>query len=71
MQLRSPREAAPTAAALAYSRLRGDILRGVLVPRERLRVNDIGERTKTRGEYAWVTPLAPGLVPESKHSSAR
>ena len=36
--------AAPTAAALAYKKLRGDILRGVLEPRERLRVNDISER---------------------------
>lgn len=36
--------AAPTAAALAYTRLRGDILRGVRVPLERLRVNDISER---------------------------
>jgi len=45
MQLRSPKEAAaPTAAALAYKRLRGDILRGVLVPLERLRVNDTAER---------------------------
>jgi len=36
--------AAPTVSALAYARLRTDILRGVLVPRERLRVNDIVER---------------------------
>jgi GntR family transcriptional regulator, carbon starvation induced regulator len=36
--------AAPTAAALAYGKLRGDILRGVLVPLERLRVNDTSER---------------------------
>jgi GntR family carbon starvation induced transcriptional regulator len=34
----------PTAAALAYGKLRGDILRGVLVPLERLRVNDTSER---------------------------
>ena len=45
MQLRSRKEtAAPTVSALAYARLRGDILRGVLMPLERLRVNDIGER---------------------------
>ena len=31
-------------SALAYSKLRGDILRGVLEPRERLRVNDIAGR---------------------------
>lgn len=31
-------------SSLAYSKLRGDILRGVLVPLERLRVNDISER---------------------------
>ena len=36
--------AAPTAAGLAYTRLRGDILRGILVPRERLRVNEVSER---------------------------
>ena len=36
--------APPTAAALAYGKLRGDILRGVLVPLERLRVNDTSER---------------------------
>jgi GntR family transcriptional regulator, carbon starvation induced regulator len=36
--------AAPTAAVLAYGKLRGDILRGVLVPLERLRVNDTSER---------------------------
>lgn len=35
---------APTAAATAYARLRGDILRGVLTPLERLRVNDIAGR---------------------------
>lgn len=33
-----------TAAALAYQRLRGDILRGVLTPLERLRVNDTAGR---------------------------
>jgi GntR family carbon starvation induced transcriptional regulator len=47
MPLRSHREsaaAAPTAVALAYAKLRGDILRGVLVPLERLRVNDVAER---------------------------
>jgi DNA-binding GntR family transcriptional regulator len=38
------KESTPTAAALAYTKLRGDILRGVLVPLERLRVNDISER---------------------------
>jgi DNA-binding GntR family transcriptional regulator len=38
------KEGTPTAAALAYTKLRGDILRGVLVPLERLRVNDISER---------------------------
>ena len=36
--------ASPTVAVLAYAKLRADILHGVLVPRERLRVNDIGER---------------------------
>ena len=45
MQLRSPKEtASPTAVGLAYAKLRSDILRGVLMPRERLRVNDISER---------------------------
>ena len=45
MQLRSQKVTAlPTAAGLAYTRLRGDILRGVLVPSERLRVNDVAER---------------------------
>jgi DNA-binding GntR family transcriptional regulator len=38
------KDSAPTAAALAYGKLRGDILRGVLVPLERLRVNDTSER---------------------------
>ena len=38
------KEGVATAAGLAYSRLRGDILRGVLVPSERLRVNDVAER---------------------------
>src|SRR5262245_2454675 len=33
-----------TAARLVYGRLREDILRGVLLPSERLRVNDISER---------------------------
>jgi DNA-binding GntR family transcriptional regulator len=36
--------AAPTAAGVAYARLRGDILRGILMPLERLRVNDTSER---------------------------
>jgi GntR family carbon starvation induced transcriptional regulator len=46
MPLRSQREsvAAPTAVATAYAKLRGDILRGVLMPLERLRVNDMAER---------------------------
>jgi GntR family transcriptional regulator, carbon starvation induced regulator len=44
MAFRSQKEAAPTAAALAYAKLRGDILRGVLTPLERLRVNDVAER---------------------------
>jgi GntR family transcriptional regulator, carbon starvation induced regulator len=44
MELRSQKDAVPTAAGLAYTRLRGDILRGVLTPLERLRVNDIAER---------------------------
>jgi DNA-binding GntR family transcriptional regulator len=48
MQLRAHKEnaapAAPTAVALAYTKLRGDILRGVLMPLERLRVNDVSER---------------------------
>ena len=35
---------APTAAGLVYGKLRADILRGVLLPLERLRVNDISER---------------------------
>jgi len=34
----------PTAAGLVYGKLRADILRGVLLPSERLRVNDIAER---------------------------
>ena len=34
----------PTAAGLVYGKLRADILRGVLLPLERLRVNDISER---------------------------
>jgi DNA-binding GntR family transcriptional regulator len=33
-----------TAAGVAYAKLRGDILRGTLVPRERLRVNEISGR---------------------------
>src|SRR5262245_24716771 len=33
-----------TAARLVYGKLRADILRGVLLPSERLRVNDISER---------------------------
>ena len=44
MQLRGPKETIPTAAGLAYAKLRGDILRGVLTPLERLRVNDIAGR---------------------------
>ena len=44
MQLRGPKETIPTAAGLAYAKLRGDILRGVLMPLERLRVNDIAGR---------------------------
>jgi len=40
-----PREAAaPTAAGLVYARLRADILRGVLLPSDRLRVNDTSGR---------------------------
>jgi DNA-binding GntR family transcriptional regulator len=40
-----PRDAmTPTAAGLVYGKLRADILRGVLLPSERLRVNDISER---------------------------
>jgi DNA-binding GntR family transcriptional regulator len=38
------KKAPATSAGLAYSRLRADILRGVLLPSERLRVNDISER---------------------------
>lgn len=44
MPFRRQKEVAPTAAALAYAKLRGDILRGVLAPLERLRVNDVSER---------------------------
>lgn len=46
MRLRSQKESStpPTAAAVAYSKLRADILRGILVPRERLRLNDMAER---------------------------
>jgi len=40
-----PREGvSPTAAGVVYAKLRADILRGVLLPSERLRVNDISER---------------------------
>jgi GntR family transcriptional regulator, carbon starvation induced regulator len=42
-EVTAPREPA-TAAGLAYARLRADILRGVLLPSERLRVNDVAER---------------------------
>jgi len=34
----------PTSARVAFTRLRADILRGVLPPSERLRVNDVAER---------------------------
>jgi GntR family carbon starvation induced transcriptional regulator len=34
----------PTAAGLAYGKLRADILGGVLLPSERLRVSDVSER---------------------------
>ena len=44
MRATTRESAAPTAAGLAYARLRGDILRGILVPRERLRVNEVSER---------------------------
>ena len=35
----------PTAAGVVYAKLRADILRGVLLPSERLRVNDIAGAT--------------------------
>lgn len=38
------KKAPATWAGVAYSRLRADIVRGVLLPSERLRVNDIAER---------------------------
>jgi GntR family transcriptional regulator, carbon starvation induced regulator len=46
MRLRSQKEGQtpPTAAALAYAKLRADILGGILIPRERLRLNDMAER---------------------------
>ena len=44
MQLEEKKQPLPTSAGVAFSRLRADILRGLLAPSERLRVNDIAER---------------------------
>jgi len=44
MQLEEKKQPLPTSAGVAFAKLRCDILRGVLAPSERLRVNDIAER---------------------------